>query len=111
MKQINFNTAERTKKGRGFSGKVFTSDSKTEVVRLDFEPGGGLAAHKTLVDGIFYFISGSGVITIDEAEYPIEEGGMLDSPAHIPHAEENRGDEQFLLLVIKLFGQEEDREG
>jgi quercetin dioxygenase-like cupin family protein len=103
MKQINFNTAESTKKGKGFSGKVFTSASKTEVVRLDFGPGGGLAAHKTPVDVIFYCISGKGLIIIDETEYPIEEGFTLDSPAHIPHAVENRGNDHLLLLVIKLF--------
>lgn len=99
MKQIDFKTAEATKKGKGFTGKVFTSDSKTEVVQLDFEPGGGLAAHKTPVDVIFYCLSGKGIITIEDEEYPVEESVMLDSPADIPHAVANRGDGHFLLLV------------
>jgi quercetin dioxygenase-like cupin family protein len=103
MKQINFKSAEPSKKGKGFTGKQFTSDSKTEVVQLEFEPGAGLPAHKTPVDVIFYCISGKGVITIEDTEYPLKEGGMLDSPAEIPHAVENRGDNNFLLLVIKLF--------
>lgn len=106
MNRIDFKSTEATTQGKGFSGKVFTSDSKTEIVQLKIEPGSGLAPHKTPVDVIFYCLAGEGTITIDDQEYPIGENVIMDSPAQVPHAVSNRGDTDLVLLVIKLFRKE-----
>ena len=98
----NLPETEATRKGDGFTGRVFSSASGTEVVLLELAAGKALATHTTKVDVIFYALEGTAMISVGDAEIPARAGSILDSPKGIPHGMRNTGTGPFRVLVIKL---------
>ena|GEM_PF-779667 len=103
MNVMNYHAVEAQKKGKGYSGKVFTSDSSVKIVEMTIEPGGEVPPHSTPVDVIFHTIEGEAEITVGDESTTVTPGYILDSPAEIPHSIVNTGTGKFVMLVIQLF--------
>ena len=101
--EINFNDVEPTRGGKDFTGKVFSSDTGVEVVRIKLDPLKTIPSHATEMDVIFYILSGKGTIVKGEEVFSVTDGSILDSPKGIPHAIINQSDLPMELLVIKLM--------
>ena len=103
MNVVNYHAIEAEKKGKGFSGKVFASDSSIKIVQMTIEPGGQVPSHSTPVDVIFHVLEGEAEITVGDESIAVIPGYILDSPAEVPHGIVNTGTERFVVLVMQLF--------
>ena len=98
----NLLETKATRKGEGFTGRVFPSDTGSEVVLLELETGKNLAIHVTKMDVIFFVLSGTGSLQVGDQSIPVSAGSILDSPKGVPHGASNTGNGPLRLLVIKL---------
>lgn len=103
MNVMNYNAVEAAKKGNGYSGKVFLSNSSVKIVEMTIEPGGEVPPHATPVDVIFHALKGEATITVGDESEAVTPGSILDSPAEIPHGIVNTGTENFVMMVTQLF--------
>ena len=104
MNVMNYHAVEAEKKGKGYSGKVFKSDSSVKIVQMTIEPGGEIPSHATPVDVIFHVIEGEATITVGKDSTAVSPGYILDSPAEVSHGiVNNSGTDEFVMLVIQLF--------
>jgi quercetin dioxygenase-like cupin family protein len=103
MNAINYRAVDADRKGEGYSGKVFTSDSSVKVVEMTIEPGGEVRPHATPVHVIFHVIEGEATISVGDESLAVSPGYIVDSPAEVPHGIVNSGEKNFVMLVIQLF--------
>ena len=52
------------------------------VGRLELAPGIGVPEHQDATEEYIYVIAGSGILTMDGKEYPVEAGSMIYMPAN-----------------------------
>lgn len=103
MNMVNYHSIDAERKGEGYSGKVFSSDTSVKIVQMTIEPGGKVLPHATPVDVIFHVLEGEATITVGNETAVAVPGCILDSPAGVPHSVENSGTGKFVMLVIQLF--------
>ena len=103
MNILNYNAVEADEKGKGYSGKVFASDTSVKIVQMTIEPGGQVPLHTTQVDVIFHVIKGEATITVGDESTTVSPGYIVDSPAEVPHGIVNTSTERFVIMVIQLY--------
>jgi mannose-6-phosphate isomerase-like protein (cupin superfamily) len=54
-------------------------------------PGGALVLHRHPVLEVYYFLEGSGLVTLDGTERSVQLGVTVSIPADVPHAIRNTG--------------------
>jgi mannose-6-phosphate isomerase-like protein (cupin superfamily) len=88
--------------GFGFTptvvGSEYTDAYSAQFGRIG--PGGSSRPHTDHYNHAFYFISGTGAVTIDTASWPLEPGSVVKIPAGSRHGFQNTGDEDLVFLVI-----------
>jgi mannose-6-phosphate isomerase-like protein (cupin superfamily) len=76
--------------------------SKTRVTLTKVEPNGVFSTHIDNYHHIFYFLQGHGIGYLDEEEYSIEPGLIVEIPAGTPHGYRNTSQENMLLITMNI---------
>jgi mannose-6-phosphate isomerase-like protein (cupin superfamily) len=85
----------------GVFGKTLLAHGvKTVLTRV--APGGKFAQHKDHYGHLFYFLSGQGVMQIAEKQFAAQAGLVVRIAPGEPHAYENTGTEDLVLLSLNL---------
>ena len=102
MKITNARNAEDKRNPHGVSAKPIYDSPHAVVVYMTLQPGQSLKKHTTPVDVFFYVLEGNGIVEIGDEKERVSRDMIIDSPARIPHALANDGDEVFRVLVVKV---------
>lgn len=102
MKITNALNAEDKRNPHGVSAKPIYDNPHAAVVHITLQPGQSLKKHSTPVDVFFYVLEGNGVVEIGEEKERVSRDMIIESPARIPHALANDGDQVFRVLVVKV---------
>ncbi len=60
--------------------------------------GGGLQIHQHAPAEVYHLLEGTGVVTIDQIDYPVKQGSTVFIPANAKHGLKNTG-----TTVLKFF--------
>jgi quercetin dioxygenase-like cupin family protein len=63
-------------------------------------PGGLSKSHVDAYNHAFYFISGTGTVTIGEQSWPLKPGTIVKIPSGLTHAFTNTGADDLTFLVL-----------
>lgn len=87
----------------GLSWRTLTSADRTPTRELtsgvcEIEPGGVLGFHRHPTLELYYFLQGTGLLWLGNAEHAIRPGLTVSIPADLPHGIRNTGSS-----VLKFF--------
>ncbi len=77
------------------------SSPQLEVIQLMLHPGEGMAPHVQPMDVIFFILSGSGILELENRIIESTEKSCIFVKAGVQRAWKNSGTGDFSLLVIK----------
>jgi quercetin dioxygenase-like cupin family protein len=89
--------------GDGVSWRTLTSADRTPTEKItsgvcEILPGGALQVHRHPTLELYYFLEGTGVVTLGSEQYPVRPGTTISIPANTAHGIRNAG-----ASVLKLF--------
>jgi mannose-6-phosphate isomerase-like protein (cupin superfamily) len=90
--------------GTGFAftpsviGAEYTEQYSAQLCRV--APGGLSRSHVDAYNHAFYFISGTGTVTIGEQSWPLKPGTIVKIPSGLTHSFTNTGADDLTLLVL-----------
>lgn len=102
MKKIEVSRLSPIPKSNKIVAKRVYDAPQAEIMHLTIEAGETVKKHTTPVDVVFYILRGKGTIEIGNEEETVTADNLVESPANIPHALKNIGEEPFSILVIKI---------
>ena len=76
--------------------------SNVTVNLTEVHPGGSFSIHTDNYHHIFYIINGSGQGQLDEDQYELRPGRVIEVPSGVPHGYTNTGNSTMLLLTINI---------
>lgn len=85
----------------GIFGKTLLDD-KTKVVLTRVAPGGRFETHRDNYAHLFYFLSGEGVVQVDDKRFDAHAGLVVQIAAGQAHAYENTGNADLMLISMNL---------
>ena len=77
-------------------------DSNVKAVLTRVVPGGKFRMHSDKYAHLFYFLSGQGIVWLGKEKYEARPGTVVQVDAGIPHAYENTGTEDMVLVSLNL---------
>jgi len=88
---------------RGVTWRTLTSGDRTATRELtcgvcEIEPGGELALHRHPPLELYYFLAGTGIVTLADHEHPVRAGSTIYIPGGTPHRIQNNG-----TALLRLF--------
>lgn len=86
---------------QGVEGKTLIADG-VKVVLTQVKPGGRFVHHRDDYGHLFYFISGEGLVTLEEERLVVGPGVAVRVEAGELHAYKNTGGEDLVLISINL---------
>lgn len=86
---------------QGVFGRTLLADD-TKVVLTRVAPGGKFRLHRDPYAHLFYFISGQGKVLVQDKQVDAHAGLAVRIPAGEPHAYENTGSEDLVLISLNL---------
>ncbi len=86
---------------RNVFGKTLFDDGM-KVVLTRVAPGGGFPSHRDPYGHLFYFLSGEGIVRLEETEIPVQPGLVVRVAPGEQHSYENRGTDDLLLVSVNL---------
>ena len=104
-KRIDTNSLEwqpvRPELTSGVTGKLLR-DGSTRIVLTRVEPGGSFPAHVDDYAHQFHFLSGSGVVQLEEQQLDVGPGVSVQVDAGELHGYENSGEDDLILISMNL---------
>ncbi len=91
----------RPKDTTGVFGKRLLQDG-VWVVLTRVAPGGKFTPHRDNYAHLFYFLSGEGIVRVGEDQIDAREGVVVQVEPGEPHAYENTGSQDLILLSLNL---------
>ncbi len=85
----------------GIAGKSLLNE-KVKAVLTRVEPGGKFRVHSDKYSHLFYFLSGEGLVWVNKEQYIARPGLVVQVDAGTPHAYENTGTEDLVLVSLNL---------
>ncbi|CAN5510383.1 hypothetical protein BH09PSE5_BH09PSE5_19960 [soil metagenome] len=82
----------------GLIGSEYTDAYSVDLVRV--APGGFSPVHIDPDNHAFYFVEGTGIVTIAGEVHEVRAGSVVKIPFGALHSIENRGDDHLLFLTI-----------
>ena len=76
--------------------------SRTKVTLTKVESNGVFSTHIDNYHHVFYFIKGQGIGYLEDEEYTIEPGRIVEIPAGTPHGYRNTSQESMLLITMNI---------
>jgi quercetin dioxygenase-like cupin family protein len=90
---------------RGVSWRTLTSADRTPTTELtsgvcEIDPGCELPLHTHPPLELYYFLEGSGVVTMGGREHPARPGSTFSIPAGFPHGVRNTGADTLKFFYV-----------
>ena len=85
----------------GVFGKAML-DGGLKAVLTRVEPGGKFRMHTDAYGHLFYFLSGEGAVWVAGAKTEARAGVVAQIAAGVPHAYENTGAEDLVLVSLNI---------
>jgi mannose-6-phosphate isomerase-like protein (cupin superfamily) len=85
----------------GVYAKTLLTDG-TKVVLTRVTPSGRFSVHQDDYGHLFYFLSGQGLVSVDERQFEIRPGSVVRVAAGEAHAYKNTGREDLMLISINV---------
>ena len=100
---------------RGVTWRTLTSADRTPTRQLtsgvcEIAPGGELALHRHPPLELYYFLEGTGVVTVDHDDHVVRPGSTVYIPGGTPHRIRNNGSallKLFYVFPVDSFGEVE----
>lgn len=86
---------------QGVFGKTLMEDG-VKVVLTRVAAGGEFRTHRDKFGHLFYFLSGSGSVRVNDAEFPAKPGSIVRVMPGESHTYANTGTEDLMLISINL---------
>ena len=86
---------------QGVYGKTLLAEG-AKVVLTRVEPGGRFSTHRDDYGHLFYFLEGEGVVCVQDQRHLARPGLVVRVNAGEPHAYENTGDQDLLLISVNV---------
>jgi mannose-6-phosphate isomerase-like protein (cupin superfamily) len=83
-----------------FGATLLENGTKMMLVRV--AAGGGFAAHRDGYGHLFYFLSGEGIVRVEEREEHTTPGLVVRVAAGESHSYENRGTSELILISVNV---------
>lgn len=80
--------------------KMFSSGN-LEIIQIILHPGEGMGLHTQPMDVVFFILSGSGILELENRNIESMEKSCIFVKAGLKRAWKNSGSDDFCLLVIK----------
>ena len=85
--------------------RTLTSSDRTPTRELtsgvcEIEPGGVLGLHRHPPLELYYFLAGSGVVTLGAEDHPVSAGVTISIPGNTPHSIRNTGSTPLRLFYV-----------
>jgi quercetin dioxygenase-like cupin family protein len=108
-------TAIESGEDRGVTWRTLTSADRTPTRELttgvcEIEPGCELPLHRRPPLELYYFLEGTGVVTLGSADHPVRSGSTVCIPGNTPHRIHNTGSTPlrlFYVFPVESFSQVE----
>ncbi|MBI9101103.1 MAG: cupin domain-containing protein [Spirochaetales bacterium] len=84
----------------GVQAQKIYSIPEAHAVHLTLDPGARLNTHTTPVDVFFYILAGEAWIEVGEEREAADKDCIIESPKNIPHAIENKSNENPLRVLF-----------
>ena len=89
----------------GVTWRTLTSADRTPTRTLtsgvcEIEPGGSLDLHRHPPLELYYFLGGTGVVTLGDREQRVGPGTTISIPGDMPHAIRNDGTARLKLFYV-----------
>lgn len=84
-------------------GRIMFSGEEVELIHLTLKKDELLDLHKNPFDVIFYILSGSGLLTIDNKQMTMKADSTIKVDKEYMRSWENFNEENLVILVIKLL--------
>lgn len=91
----------RPEVAHGVFGKTLL-DNGTKLMLARVTAGGGFASHRDGYGHLFYFLSGDGVVRVEDRESPATAGLVVRVAAGEAHSYENTGTAEMVLISANL---------
>jgi quercetin dioxygenase-like cupin family protein len=113
---IDEHTAEvESGEDRGVTWRTLTSADRTPTQQLtsgvcEIEPGCELPLHRHPPLELYYFLEGTGVVTMGSEDHPVRPGSTISIPGNTPHRIRNTGAtplKLFYVFPVESFSQVE----
>jgi quercetin dioxygenase-like cupin family protein len=90
---------------RGVTWRTLTSADRTPTRELttgvcEIEPGCELPLHRHPPLELYYFLDGTGVVTLGSADHPVRRGSTISIPGGTPHRIHNTGATPLRLFYV-----------
>jgi quercetin dioxygenase-like cupin family protein len=85
----------------GIVGRTLLADG-VKVVLTRVAPGGEFKVHRDTYGHLFYFLSGEGILRVNDQEYVAKAGLVARVLPGEPHAYASSGSQDLLLLSLNL---------
>ena len=100
---------------RGVTWRTLTSADRTPTTQLtsgvcEIAPGGELALHRHPPLELYYFLEGTGIVTLDRDDHVVRPGSTVYIPGGTPHRIRNNGTtllKLFYVFPVDSFGEVE----
>ncbi len=86
---------------RGVYGRTLLSDG-VKLMLTRVVPGGKFSLHRDEYDHLFYFLGGEGLVCVGDERVQAVPGLVVRVSAGEPHAYENTGNQDLLLISVNL---------
>ena len=85
----------------GVYGKIMLAEG-VQAMLVRVTPGGGFPPHRDGYGHLFYFLTGEGVVRIEENAYAARPGLVVQVTAGESHAYENTGEADLTLISLNV---------
>ena len=90
---------------RGVTWRTLTSADRIPTRELtsgvcEIAPGGELALHRHPPLELYYFLEGTGVVTLGRDDFPVQPGSTIYIPGGTPHRIHNSGSTPLKLFYV-----------
>lgn len=75
-------------------------DARYSLAHATVDPGRRTDRHRLTSDELYYIVSGTGVMHVDDESSPVEPGDAVEIPPHVVQWIENTGAEPLVFLCI-----------
>ena len=86
---------------RGVFGKTLLA-GEVKIVLTRVAPGGRFDLHRDDYAHLFYFLSGQGIVWVDDQQYSVTPGLVVRVSAGDLHAYENTGEQDLTLISANI---------
>ena len=100
MNVIEMKSSPEKPNPHNVSVRMLYDRENAQAVHIELKPGEALKKHITPVDVFFYILEGEAWVEVGDEREAADIECIIESPKGIPHALENKSDEDILRVMV-----------